>query len=95
MRNLPGWFARSVLNAALALLLVLAPMAAQGQTQSEPVPPPATAQDTLQPQAQPPNAQGPAPIPQQKNPEVKPGSKADVEAIGNRDVGGGLNFYSL
>jgi predicted Zn-dependent protease len=94
MRDLPGWFTRSVLSAALALLLVLAPIAVQAQN-PEPVPPPAT-ENTLQPpQEQPPNAQGPAPIPQQKNPEVKPGSKADVEAIGNRDVGGGLNFYSL
>ncbi|MGA2510111.1 MAG: M48 family metalloprotease [Candidatus Acidiferrales bacterium] len=37
----------------------------------------------------------PAPIPQQDNPNVKPGSKADVNAIGNRSVGKGLDFYSL
>ena len=96
MINLPGRFTRSVLGSALALLLVAAPMAAQAQTQSEPAPPPATTESTLQPsQEQPPNAQGPAPIAQQEQPDVKPGSKADVEAIGNRDVGGGLNFYSL
>ena len=35
------------------------------------------------------------PIPQKENPDVKAGSKADVEAIGNRDVGNGVNFYSL
>jgi beta-barrel assembly-enhancing protease len=34
-------------------------------------------------------------VPQQQNPDVKPGSKADVGAIGNRDVGKGLDFYSL
>ena len=28
-------------------------------------------------------------------PNVKPGSKADVNAIGNRNVGKGLDFYSL
>src|ERR1700688_4800956 len=35
------------------------------------------------------------PIPQKENPDVKAGSKADVEAIGNRGVGSGVNFYSL
>src|SRR3989442_909875 len=35
------------------------------------------------------------PIPQKDKPDVKPGSKADVEAIGNRGVGKGVNFYSL
>jgi len=33
--------------------------------------------------------------PQQQNPNVKPGSKQDVSAIGNRGVGKGLDFYSL
>lgn len=36
-----------------------------------------------------------APIPQKDNPDVKPGSEADVNAIGNRNVGKGLDFYSL
>ncbi|HXY79640.1 MAG TPA: M48 family metalloprotease, partial [Candidatus Bathyarchaeia archaeon] len=36
-----------------------------------------------------------APIPQKDNPDVKPGSEADVNAIGNRSVGKGLDFYSL
>ena len=35
------------------------------------------------------------PIPQKDNPDVKAGSKADVNAIGNRDVGKGVNFYSI
>jgi beta-barrel assembly-enhancing protease len=34
-------------------------------------------------------------IPQQNNPNVKAGSKQDVDAIGNRSVGHGLDFYSL
>jgi predicted Zn-dependent protease len=33
--------------------------------------------------------------PQQQNPNVKAGSKNDVDAIGNRNVGKGLDFYSL
>jgi|SRR5215472_3057149 len=35
------------------------------------------------------------PIPQKDNPNVKPGSEADVSAIGHRGVGKGLDFYSL
>ena len=35
------------------------------------------------------------PIPQKDKPDVKAGSKADVDAIGNRGVGKGVNFYSL
>jgi beta-barrel assembly-enhancing protease len=37
----------------------------------------------------------PQPVPQQDNPNVKPGSEADVNAIGHRSVGKGLDFYSL
>ena len=36
-----------------------------------------------------------APLPQKDNPNVKSGSEADVNAIGNRGVGKGVNFYSL
>jgi predicted Zn-dependent protease len=36
-----------------------------------------------------------AAAPEQTNSNVKPGSKADVNAIGDRDVGKGLDFYSL
>lgn len=35
------------------------------------------------------------PLPQKAHPDVKPGSIDDVSAIGNRNVGGGLDFYSL
>jgi Zn-dependent protease with chaperone function len=35
------------------------------------------------------------PIPQKEKPNVKAGSKQDVDAIGNRGVGKGLNMYSL
>jgi predicted Zn-dependent protease len=37
----------------------------------------------------------PAAQDQTTEPGVKPGSKADVNAIGNRNVGHGVNFYSL
>ncbi len=42
-----------------------------------------------------PNKAADQPIPQKENPNVKPGSEADVNAIGNRSVGKGLDFYSL
>jgi predicted Zn-dependent protease len=45
--------------------------------------------------AQPPQAQGEQPIPQSTDPKIKQGGKQDVDAIGNRSVGHGLNFYSL
>jgi beta-barrel assembly-enhancing protease len=38
---------------------------------------------------------GDQPLPQEEHPNVKPGSIDDVNAIGNRDVGKGLDFYSL
>src|SRR6267154_359433 len=45
--------------------------------------------------SQPDGAQGPAPVAQSIDPNVKKGSEADVDAVGNRNVGHGLNFYSL
>jgi len=45
--------------------------------------------------AQPAGAQGEKPVTQSDDPSVKAGSKQDVNAIGNRTVGHGLNFYSL
>jgi Zn-dependent protease with chaperone function len=35
------------------------------------------------------------PLPQKEKPDVKSGSEQDVNAIGNRGVGKGVNFYSL
>lgn len=45
--------------------------------------------------AQPPQTQGDQPVPQSTDPKVKQGGKQDVDAIGNRNVGHGINFYSL
>ena len=36
-----------------------------------------------------------APVAQKTDPNVKPGSKQDVEAIGNRNVGKGVDWYSI
>ncbi len=50
---------------------------------------------TQQPQTPAQQTASPAPLPQQDNPKVKAGSEADVNAIGNRKVGHGPDFYSL
>jgi predicted Zn-dependent protease len=52
-------------------------------------------QQTQGQQAQGQQPQGQQPVAQQDDPNVKPGSKQDVSAIGNRGVGKGLNFYSI
>ncbi len=68
---------------------------AQPQAQPQPTSKPSD-QSTAQPaQTQPAAPTEPAPIPQKEDPKVKTGSEADVNAIGNRDVGKGVNFYSL
>ncbi|HVB56230.1 MAG TPA: M48 family metallopeptidase [Candidatus Acidoferrales bacterium] len=74
------WFA-----VLLAVSLIGLPVAAAPRNQ-EPQPPQQSSND---PQT------SDAPLPQKQNPDVKPGSKADVNAIGNRNVGKGLDFYSL
>jgi beta-barrel assembly-enhancing protease len=60
-------------------------------------PAPSVQEQNQQPQQDQAPAQNPdtLPIQQPPDPNVKPGSKADVNAIGNRNVGHGLNFYSL
>ena len=92
------------LAAVLATLLVILPVAtaAPQNQQQTPAPAPQTPPTTQAPtapqtQGDQPDAQKPAdqPVPQTENPNVKPGSKADVNAIGDRSVGKGLDFYSL
>jgi predicted Zn-dependent protease len=77
------WFAALV---AVSLLTVpgIAPAQGQqsGQTSKTATPaPPAPAADKT--------------VPQQDTPNVKAGGKSDVNAIGNRNVGKGLDFYSI
>ena len=95
MKNLPSWCKNSVLNAAFTLLLAAA-FAVPARTQGQTAPPPAPTQGQQDSsQAKPSNPQGAPPVSQPDKADVKPGSKADVEAIGNRNVGSGMNFYSL
>jgi len=69
---------------------------AQGQAQPTTQPQPTTqAQPPVATQPAQPAAQEPTPIAQSDNPKVKAGTEADVNSIGNRGVGKGVNFYSL
>ncbi|HYL46672.1 MAG TPA: M48 family metallopeptidase [Candidatus Limnocylindrales bacterium] len=54
-----------------------------------------SSQQTQGQQTQGQQTQAQQPVPQKDDPNVKPGSKQDVSAIGNRGVGKGLNFYSI
>ncbi|HKT69349.1 MAG TPA: M48 family metallopeptidase [Terriglobales bacterium] len=92
---------RTLLCALVLGLCVQLIPGAFGQT--EPNPPSSASQTMQQPVSQQPQASGPAaqtqtePAPQQKQPKVKAGSKDDVNAIGDRGMGGkGLgNWYSI
>ncbi|MGH9745582.1 MAG: M48 family metallopeptidase [Candidatus Acidiferrales bacterium] len=94
------WTMRFGVVGMAGLLAVSAALAAPPQAEPAGQQPPAQTQPTTPQQqgdntAQPPSAQGPAPIAQPNDPNVKKGSEADVDAVGNRSVGHGLNFYSL
>jgi len=69
--------------------------AAQQPSDQQPSDQQSSGQQPADQQAATPKATEPQPIPQKDNPNVKPGSEADVNAIGNRNVGKGLDFYSL
>ncbi len=78
---------RHVLTLALGSALFAAPGLAFPQSQD-----PSQTQQPPQPQTQ--QQSGPQPV-QQKDTVNPKNSKEDVEAIGNRGVGKGVNFYSL
>jgi predicted Zn-dependent protease len=91
-------------NAACALVLISSLLMAQAPAQNEPNTSSGASQTKQQPETTAPASQQPSTsstqssAPQQKEqPKVKPGSKDDVNAIGNRDMGGkGLgNWYSI
>jgi beta-barrel assembly-enhancing protease len=71
--------------------------AQQSPQQAPPVqtPPPVSNQQTSPSQPQNAKPQAEPPLPTQEQVNVKAGSIDDVNAIGNRDVGKGLDFYSL
>jgi len=76
---------------AAALMMAVYSTAAQQQAQA-----PSNSQTTSSASSSSSSPQQtPASTTPQTMPGVKPGSKDDVNAIGNRDVGSGLDFYSL
>src|SRR5579884_3418387 len=83
---------RHALGIALGVAMFVAPGLISAQTQS-PTQDPGQAPPTTQSTTSPAQTED-APVPQQET--VKPkNSKEDVDAIGNRNVGKGVNFYSL
>lgn len=82
-------FARQWTAALMAFSLITLPVMAAPQNQQAGGQQQSSDQTSPAPQPTSQNA------PQQQTPNVKPGSNADVDAIGNRDVGKGLDFYSV
>ena len=68
---------------------IAAPQSPQGQTQTS------QTQNSQTQDSQPSQQPADNTVASPDNPNVKAGSKADVNAIGNRNVGKGLDFYSL
>jgi beta-barrel assembly-enhancing protease len=99
--NLAVQLGAMIVAASLITSTSVASAPQQGQQQSAPQStqqsPSTPSQQTTQPaQQQGSVQQADQPIIQQPtDPKVKAGSEADVNAIGNRSVGHGLNFYSL
>jgi beta-barrel assembly-enhancing protease len=99
------WMATLLVASLVTLPAVAAPQTQQpstptAQTPSAQAPAPQTS-PAPNPPAQAPTTQAPATaaqppvVPQQDSPNVKSGSEADVNAIGNRKVGHGPEIYSL
>src|ERR1700741_2968312 len=82
---------KETLGKALGLI-ILATLA--GGTVLAQSPPPAPDPAKTQPQSEKPQASQSNPVQQQDTVNPK-NSKEDVEAIGNRSVGKGVNFYSI
>jgi predicted Zn-dependent protease len=97
MKRLWSFALVSILALSLAVPAgFAAPQTSQQQTQqpSSSQPPPAAPDVQTPPQA--PDQQDQASPDQQQKPKgVKPGSEKDVDAVGNRKVGSGVNLYSL
>jgi beta-barrel assembly-enhancing protease len=96
------WITTLMVFSLVTIPVVASPQAQQSapqpaqQSDPQQTSSPAAPQPPAQPaQAAQPQATSDATVPQQANPDVKAGSKQDVNAIGNRDVGKGLDFYSI
>ncbi len=93
------WTVQLVSSIICGMLAIPATLAAPQQQQQDPQQQsgqqqPAQQQQPDQQSTQAAPGQAP-PVAHTDDPNVKPGTKEDVNAIGNRNVGHGLNFYSL
>jgi predicted Zn-dependent protease len=82
------WLAALVAVSLLVFPSLAAPQSQQSGQQTQPG-------DQTQNQSSSQQQSGDNPAPSPDNPNVKAGSKADVNAIGNRNVGKGIDFYSI
>jgi len=97
------WIATLLAASLITMPAVAAPQLQQQSPSNQPTtsdqpsatPQSPTTDQSSQPDQSTPKKAADAPIPQKDSPDVKPGSEADVNAIGNRNVGKGLDFYSL
>jgi predicted Zn-dependent protease len=85
----------TALLAALALLLAVPTAFAGQQSTTQPQTPQPTATDSSQPPQTQEQQQSPSSDQDQTVKGVKPGSEKDVNSVGNRNVGKGVNLYSL
>jgi len=100
------WMATLLVASLVTLPAFAAPQAQQQTPSQQPTAQPASGQQSGsqqpgdqsssdQQQTTSPNSTEPQPVPQKANPNVKAGSEADVNAIGNRKVGHGWDMYSI
>jgi beta-barrel assembly-enhancing protease len=90
------WFAALMAVSLLTVPGVALPQSQQSGQSGQTSPPASTTPASTTPAATTPSTSpSDQTVPQQDNPNVKPGSKQDVNAIGNRNVGKGLDFYSI
>ncbi len=85
------WFAALMAVSLLTVPGIALPQSQQSGQSGQTSPPAPTTPSTTTPATSPSDQT----VPQQDNPNVKAGSKQDVNAIGNRNVGKGLDFYSI
>jgi len=85
------WFAALMAVSLLTVPGVALPQSQQSGQSGQTSPPASTTPASTTPATSSSNQT----VPQQDNPNVKAGSKQDVNAIGNRNVGKGLDFYSI
>jgi predicted Zn-dependent protease len=89
------WMALLLASSLVSLPAAAAPQSQQQTSGQQPAAQQPSAQPSADQSQTTQDSTQPAPEQQKDIPNVKPGSKQDVNAIGNRSVGKGLDFYSI